>query len=58
MGCACNNKNRETYEVVSAAGKVLFTSGSKPTAEAVSKRYADSEVRIKEKPGAAQATAQ
>jgi hypothetical protein len=46
MGCACK-KNREQYEVVSSAGKVVFTTVSKPTATAVSGRYADSIVRNK-----------
>ncbi|MFF0395195.1 hypothetical protein ACFYSJ_05320 [Streptomyces sp. NPDC005248] len=52
MACACNKKNRETHEVVTEAGKVVFTSSSKPTAEAVSKRYPNSKVRTKPKAGA------
>lgn len=50
MGCACKNK-REQWEVISAAGKVLFTSGSQPTAKAVSRRYPGSEVQKKDKNG-------
>ncbi|MFE0763696.1 hypothetical protein [Streptomyces smyrnaeus] len=50
MACSCKGK-RQQYEVVSAAGKVLFTSGSEATAKAVSGRYKDSTVRPKAKPG-------
>ena len=46
MPCSCQGK-REQYEVVTAAGKVVFTSGSKPTAQAVSRRYPESTVREK-----------
>lgn len=58
MGCSCNKK-REQFEVVADGGngKVLFTSSSKPTAEAVSKRYANSIVRPKDPQGAANTTA-
>lgn len=52
MACSCNNKNRGTHEVVTEAGKVVFTSSSKPTADAVAKRYPNSEVRTKAKAGA------
>ncbi|MGW3736662.1 hypothetical protein [Streptomyces sp. NPDC005148] len=52
MACSCNKKNRETHEVVTEAGKVVFTSSSKPTADAVAKRYPNSEVRTKPKAGA------
>lgn len=51
MVCSCSKKNRETHEVVTEAGKVVFTSSSKPTADAVSKRYPNSEVRTKAKAG-------
>jgi hypothetical protein len=46
MACSCN-KNRTQYEVVADGGngKVLYTSGSKHTADAVGKRYAGSIVR-------------
>ncbi|MDN3056854.1 hypothetical protein PH213_20330 [Streptomyces sp. SRF1] len=50
MPCACQNK-RQQYEVVTEAGKVVFTSGSKPTAETVARRYAGSTVREKAKAG-------
>ncbi|WP_433856661.1 hypothetical protein [Streptomyces kronopolitis] len=50
MGCSCKNK-REQWEVIGAAGKVLFTSGSQPTANAVSRRYPGSEVQKKDKNG-------
>ncbi|MFF4391448.1 hypothetical protein ACFY0G_32365 [Streptomyces sp. NPDC001552] len=47
--CQARNKNRPTFEVFGkdAKGKekVFFTSPSKATAEAVSKRYPNSEVR-------------
>jgi hypothetical protein len=49
MGCSCN-KNRTQYEVVVKDGdkeKVVFTASVKTTAEAVSKRYENSEVRPK-----------
>lgn len=46
MGCACKNK-RDQWEVVSSAGKILFTSGSQPTAQAVSRRYQGSTVQKK-----------
>jgi hypothetical protein len=55
MACSCQNK-RQQYEVVSAAGKVVFTSASKPTAETVSKRYPDSTVREKAKAAASAGT--
>lgn len=47
MACSCGQK-RQQYEVVAngGSGKVLFT-GSKATADAVSKRYAASVVREK-----------
>lgn len=54
MACACQSK-RQQYEVVTTAGKVVFTSASKPTAETVAKRYPNSEVREKAKPGVATA---
>ena len=56
--CAARAKNRTQYEVVSADGKRLFgPTASKPTAEAVSKRYAGSTVQEKPKPEAKQAPA-
>ncbi|QEV03778.1 hypothetical protein CP971_05600 [Streptomyces viridifaciens] len=47
-GCACQ-QGRQQFEVVAdgGAGKVLFASSSKPTAETVSKRYPGSVVREK-----------
>ncbi|MEC3995165.1 hypothetical protein VSR01_17145 [Actinacidiphila sp. DG2A-62] len=44
MGCACGNKNKTTYKVTTPEGKVVYSSTSKPTAEAVAKRYKDSTV--------------
>ena len=44
MGCSCNKK-REQFEVVTPNGKVVFTSASRPTADAVAKRYPGSSVR-------------
>ncbi|MFJ7586965.1 hypothetical protein ACIQZO_06135 [Streptomyces sp. NPDC097617] len=57
MACACNS-TRKQFEVVAdgGSGKVLFTSGSEPTAQAVSKRYENSIVREKPKPEPAAAT--
>lgn len=51
MPCNCQSKKQQ-WEVVTAAGKVVFTSSSKPTADTVSKRYPNSTVREKEKAGA------
>ncbi|WP_199570537.1 hypothetical protein [Streptomyces murinus] len=50
MGCSCAKK-RQQYEVVAdgGKGKVLYSSPSKPTSEAVSRRYAGSIVREKAK---------
>ena len=55
MGCACQgNKNKTKWEVVTTTEdpktkvkkeKVVFSSHSKPTAEAVRKRYAGSTLR-------------
>lgn len=45
MGCSCGQK-RAQFEVVAENGKVVFT-GTKATAEAVSKRYDNSKVREK-----------
>jgi hypothetical protein len=41
--CGCRAKHQ--YEVVMKSGAVVFTSSSKATADNVSKRYPDSEVR-------------
>lgn len=49
MVCNCNKK-RQQFEVVAETGKVVFTSGSRPTADAVSRRYPGSTVREKAKP--------
>ncbi|MYX39025.1 MULTISPECIES: hypothetical protein [unclassified Streptomyces] len=48
MPCSCQSK-RQQFEVVAQNGKVVFTSANKATAEAVGKRYPDSEVREKGK---------
>ncbi|MEU5834483.1 hypothetical protein ABZ820_12535 [Streptomyces diacarni] len=48
MPCSCQSK-RQQWEVVTKAGKVVFTSASKPTAATVAKRYPESEVREKAK---------
>ncbi len=48
MPCGCKGQaaqGRPTYQVVATSGKVVFTSPSKPTAEAVGRRYPNSEVR-------------
>lgn len=44
MGCACGNKNKTTYKVTTPEGKVVYSSSSKPTADAVAKRYPGSTV--------------
>ncbi|CAL9537557.1 hypothetical protein [Streptomyces althioticus] len=54
MGCACQGKNKTKWEVVTTVEdpktstvkeRVVFSSTSKPTAEAVGKRYAGSTLR-------------
>ncbi|MEU5417471.1 hypothetical protein [Streptomyces clavifer] len=55
MPCSCQSK-RQQYEVVTAAGKVVFTSANKATADTIAKRYENSEVREKAKAGARAAT--
>lgn len=52
MGCGCKG-NRKQFEVVTAEGKVVYTSTSEPTAKAVARRYEGSTVRPK---GQAKAT--
>ncbi|WP_432104486.1 hypothetical protein [Streptomyces sp. bgisy091] len=52
MPCSCQSK-RQQYEVVTSAGKVVFTSANKATADTVVKRYENSEVREKRMRGAA-----
>ncbi|MFE4329631.1 hypothetical protein ACFRQM_09265 [Streptomyces sp. NPDC056831] len=52
MACACQ-KNRKQFEVVTEAGKVVFTSTIRSTADNVAKRYPGSTVREKPKPGTA-----
>lgn len=52
MGCGCK-KGRQQFEVVTAEGKVVYTSTSEPTAKAVARRYEGSTVRPK---GQAKAT--
>ncbi|MFV2118326.1 hypothetical protein ACE14D_07710 [Streptomyces sp. Act-28] len=56
MGCSCGHERR-LWEVVAdgGSGKVLFT-GSKASADVVSKRYANSVVREKGTAGRASAT--
>lgn len=46
MPCDCKSK-RKKFRVVTAAGKVVFETASKPTADAVSKRYPNSKVEEK-----------
>lgn len=50
MGCSCGHRHRQ-WEVVAdgGSGKVLFT-GSKATADIVSRRYRNSVVREKGTP--------
>ncbi|MFD5570466.1 hypothetical protein [Streptomyces cadmiisoli] len=49
MGCACNQRGKQQFEVAMDAGRgrVAFTSGSRPTATTVAQRYTGSAVRIK-----------
>lgn len=42
MGCGCKNKTR--YQVI-VNGRIVFSSTTQATAEAVSRRYPNSEVR-------------
>ncbi|MFJ1607040.1 hypothetical protein ACIOHS_27260 [Streptomyces sp. NPDC088253] len=62
MGCACKGGNKTKYEVVVTTDggleKVVFASGSKPTAESVGKRYAGSTIREVPPKNAAGATGQ
>ncbi|MBA0053434.1 hypothetical protein E0L36_21920 [Streptomyces sp. AJS327] len=46
MACGCQSKGKK-FQVVTAAGKIVFETGSKPTADAVSKRYPNSKVEEK-----------
>jgi hypothetical protein len=60
MGCACNGGNKAKFEVVVTTDgkeKVVFSSGSKPTAETVGKRYAGSTIREVPPKNAAEKTA-
>lgn len=54
MPCSCNSK-RQQWEVVTAAGKSVFKSASKATADTVSGRYPGS--TVKEIPKAGTSTA-
>lgn len=48
MPCGCQNKGtagRPMFEVVAQSGKVVFSSPSRPTADAVGRRYPNSSVR-------------
>jgi hypothetical protein len=51
MGCSCGGK-RAQFQVVTENGKVVFT-GTKATADAVAKRYANSTVQEAGTPTAA-----
>ena len=53
--CGCKKKGKK-FQVVTAAGKIVFETGSKPTADAVSKRYPNSEVKEQTPPTAADTT--
>ena len=46
MPCSCQGKgaNRDTFDVVAKSGKTVCSSPSKATAEAVGRRYPDSQV--------------
>ena len=58
MGCNCGSKNRTQYEVVTADGRIAYTTPSKPAAEGVARRYAGATVREKGKPQTASEPAQ
>ncbi|WP_405759447.1 hypothetical protein OG234_13215 [Streptomyces sp. NBC_01420] len=49
MGCACNQKGREMYEVVmnGGTGRVAWSNRNRPTTETVAGRYPGSVVRKK-----------
>ncbi|MCX4458665.1 hypothetical protein OOK58_42920 [Streptomyces sp. NBC_01728] len=60
MACSCQKGNKARYEVVVTTDgkeKVVFSSGSKPTAETVGKRYAGSTIREVPAKNAAEKTA-
>ena len=61
MPCACQGGKgaaaRDTFDVVAQSGRVVYSSPSKPTAEAVARRYPNSKVVPKGKNAAAPATA-
>lgn len=44
MPCACKNKGAK-FEVIASNGRSVYQSSSKPSADAVAKRYPGSEVR-------------
>lgn len=47
MPCSCQGKGaaaRQGFDVVAQSGKVVYSSPSKPTAEAVARRYPNSKV--------------
>lgn len=46
MPCSCQGKgaNRDTFDVVAKSGKTVYSSPSKATAEAVGRRYPESQV--------------
>lgn len=46
MPCSCQGKGaaRDTFDVVAKSGKVVYSSPSKATADAVGRRYPESQV--------------
>lgn len=47
MPCSCQGKGaaaRDTFDVVAASGKTVYSSPSKATAEAVGRRYPNSKI--------------
>lgn len=60
MPCSCQGGKggaaRDTFDVVAKSGKVVYSSPSKPTADAVGRRYPESKVVLRPKPAAKTAT--
>lgn len=62
MPCSCQGGKgaaaRDTFDVVAQSGKTVYSSPSKPTAEAVARRYPNSKVVPRGKNAAAAPAAQ
>lgn len=56
MGCNCGKKNATSFQVITADGKVAFSSTVESTARSVARRYPGSKVEPKQ-PAAAKKAA-